>query len=94
MLENATLQLHRLRQYLSERRNHRFYKCVGEKEMKTTLKDKDIWELSEDQIKEQLLNHLLAGKAAYPCDEGSMDCLEGQERAALRLESEDFIVEK
>ena len=62
--------------------------------MKTTLKDKDIWELSEDQIKEQLLNHLLAGKAAYPCDEGSMDCLEGQERAALRLESEDFIVEK
>ncbi|KAL7541457.1 hypothetical protein ACHAXR_010954 [Thalassiosira sp. AJA248-18] len=81
-IENPAPELNQLRQYLNDRRSHKFYKCVAEVEM-GTLGEEEIWNMSEDGMKTQLLEEY-GIKPEYEDHEGKI----------IALEREDFIVEK
>mmetsp|Transcript_36556 Transcript_36556/g.65832 ORF Transcript_36556/g.65832 Transcript_36556/m.65832 type:complete len:716 (-) Transcript_36556:253-2400(-) len=77
-IENPLPQYGRLREFLNDRRNHKFYKCVAEVEIGTVGGGK-FWEMSEDEMKEELLD-----KHAQYVIQGKL----------VTLEPDDFIVEK
>lgn len=80
VIENPSPELGRLRDFLNDQRNHRFYKCVGEVEIGQVGGD-ELWERSEDAIKEEVLEE----------EPRHRDKKRG---AVVPLEREDFIVEK
>ena len=84
-LENPSPRLDRLRQLLNDRRMHKVYKRVGEVEI-GLMGGEQFWKLSEDEMKEELLNEheKYFGEPARYKGKDSM----------IILNPEDFIVEK